>query len=154
MCSVGTSPLYTFPNVFSSEPTPLDVLGAVSIIFWTITLITIVKYILIVMNFNDEGEGMPHSALQTHSTSQLLLSDPSVHQSMHGYCVNTASCVPWSSLCTTFHRMYVARPLCLIQHNLAYYEVGSALLESFSALVDCSVLHSRHLQHLGLRYQA
>ncbi|DBA78607.1 hypothetical protein WJX77_006388 [Trebouxia sp. C0004] len=54
---LGTSPLYTFPNVFSSEPTSLDVLGAVSIIFWTITLITIVKYILIVMNFNDEGEG-------------------------------------------------------------------------------------------------
>lgn len=51
--------MYTFPNVFSSEPTPLGVLGAVSVIFWTITLITIVKYILIVMNFNDEGEGMP-----------------------------------------------------------------------------------------------
>jgi len=69
--SVGTSPLYTFPNVFSSEPTPLDVLGAVSIIFWTITLITVVKYILIVMNFNDEGEGMPLSDLQTH-TSQYI----------------------------------------------------------------------------------
>ena len=49
--------MYTFPNVFASEPTALDVLGAVSIIFWTITLITLVKYILIVMNLNDEGEG-------------------------------------------------------------------------------------------------
>ena len=78
--NVGTSPLYTFPNVFSSEPSPLDVLGAVSIIFWTITLITIVKYILIVMNFNDEGEGMPLSHSQSHSEPQTLLSDLVVHQ--------------------------------------------------------------------------
>jgi len=56
------------------------VLGAVSIIFWTITLITVVKYILIVMNFNDEGEGMPLSDLQTHSKSQTLLSHLPVHQ--------------------------------------------------------------------------
>ncbi len=73
MCFVGTSPLYTFPNVFSSEPTPLDVLGAVSIIFWTITLITIVKYILIVMNFNDEGEG---NASFSFTDSQYITTIP------------------------------------------------------------------------------
>ncbi len=34
----------------------MDVLGAMSIIFWTITMIVVVKYMLIVLLADDSGE--------------------------------------------------------------------------------------------------
>lgn len=55
---VGTSPLYVFSSTFTENvPTETDVLGAMSIIFWTITLIVVVKYMLIVLLADDNGEG-------------------------------------------------------------------------------------------------
>ncbi|KAK9828827.1 hypothetical protein WJX72_002281 [[Myrmecia] bisecta] len=54
---VGTSPLYTFPNVFSRTPMADDVLGATCLMLWTLTIIMVVKYILVVMHANDDGEG-------------------------------------------------------------------------------------------------
>ena len=55
---VGTSPLYVFSSTFTEgTPTETDVLGAMSIIFWTITLIVVVKYMLIVLLADDNGEG-------------------------------------------------------------------------------------------------
>ncbi|KAL0023251.1 hypothetical protein WJX79_010795 [Trebouxia sp. C0005] len=55
---VGTSPLYVFSSTFTTDtPTETDVLGAMSIIFWTITLIVVVKYMLIVLLADDNGEG-------------------------------------------------------------------------------------------------
>ncbi|KAL3134368.1 hypothetical protein ABBQ38_006623 [Trebouxia sp. C0009 RCD-2024] len=40
-----------------NTPTNTDVLGAMSIIFWTITLVVVVKYMLIVLLADDNGEG-------------------------------------------------------------------------------------------------
>ncbi|KAL3139069.1 Potassium transporter [Trebouxia sp. C0010 RCD-2024] len=55
---VGTSPLYVFSSTFTEKiPTETDVLGAMSIIFWTITLIVVVKYMLIILMADDNGEG-------------------------------------------------------------------------------------------------
>ncbi len=55
---VGTNPLYVFSSTFTENtPTETDVLGAMSIIFWTITLIVVVKYMLIVLMADDNGEG-------------------------------------------------------------------------------------------------
>ncbi len=55
---VGTSPLYVFSSTFTENtPSETDVLGAMSIIFWTITLIVVVKYMLIVLLADDNGEG-------------------------------------------------------------------------------------------------
>jgi KUP system potassium uptake protein len=39
------------------EPNVVDVLGAISLIFWSITLIVLVKYVFIVLRANDQGEG-------------------------------------------------------------------------------------------------
>ena len=38
-------------------PEKEDVLGAMSLIFWSITLIVLLKYVCIVLNANDQGEG-------------------------------------------------------------------------------------------------
>ncbi|KAF4361034.1 hypothetical protein F8388_016843 [Cannabis sativa] len=55
---IGTSPLYvyasTFPNGIKHED---DILGAFSIIFYTITLSTLVKYVFIVLRATDNGDG-------------------------------------------------------------------------------------------------
>jgi len=58
---IGTSPLYAFQTLFSDphsiEPSPPLVMGSLSLIFWTITLIVTVKYVLIVMHADNDGEG-------------------------------------------------------------------------------------------------
>lgn len=51
------SPLYVYSSTFSSEPEFVDLLGALSIIIWSLTLIVTVKYIIIVLRADDEGEG-------------------------------------------------------------------------------------------------
>ena len=55
---IGTSPLYvfasTFPNGIKHND---DILGVLSIIFYTLTLIPLVKYVFIVLRANDNGDG-------------------------------------------------------------------------------------------------
>ena len=58
---IGTSPLYAFKEAFAgSHPLPLNeanVLATLSIMFWAVTLIIAVKYVWIVLRFDNEGEG-------------------------------------------------------------------------------------------------
>jgi len=55
---IGTSPLYTVRGVFVERPVTEDVvLGTVSAIIWTLTLLTTVKYVLIAMRADNHGEG-------------------------------------------------------------------------------------------------
>lgn len=56
---VGTSPLYTFSVMFSKAPVNgnEDILGALSLVLYTLILISLVKYVLIVLWANDDGEG-------------------------------------------------------------------------------------------------
>src|SRR4030043_575827 len=56
---IGTSPLYVIKAVGNgfSEITRETVLGIVSCIFWTLTLQTTIKYILITLSADNKGEG-------------------------------------------------------------------------------------------------
>ncbi|KAL1919911.1 uncharacterized protein VTP21DRAFT_1843 [Calcarisporiella thermophila] len=54
---ITTSPLYVFSAVFSTVPEKEDVYGSFSLIFWSLTLILVVKYSLIVLQCDDNGEG-------------------------------------------------------------------------------------------------
>lgn len=56
---MGTSPLYVFADVFSKVPikTEEDVLGALSLVMYTIALLPFAKYVFIVLKANDNGEG-------------------------------------------------------------------------------------------------
>jgi KUP system potassium uptake protein len=58
---IGTSPLYAFRLNFAPEiglaPTPDNVLGVVSLIFWSLTLVISIKYLLIVLRAEQDGEG-------------------------------------------------------------------------------------------------
>jgi len=54
---IGTSPLYVYSSTFSSDPSYEDLLGALSLIIWSITLIVTIKYVFIVLRADDQGEG-------------------------------------------------------------------------------------------------
>jgi KUP system potassium uptake protein len=56
---LGTSPLYVMRAIVNggSEFNELLIYGSMSCIFWTLTLQTTIKYVLITMRFNNKGEG-------------------------------------------------------------------------------------------------
>jgi KUP system potassium uptake protein len=60
---IGTSPLYTVQTVFNpDDPHPVrvsteTVFGVVSLIFWSVTIIVTVTYVLLVMRADNDGEG-------------------------------------------------------------------------------------------------
>ena len=56
---MGTSPLYVFSDVFSKVPieSEVDVLGALSLVMYTIALLPLAKYVFVVLKANDNGEG-------------------------------------------------------------------------------------------------
>ncbi|KAF8059665.1 HAK2 [Scenedesmus sp. PABB004] len=54
---IGTSPLYVFSTIFTEPPTREDVICGASLVFWTITLIVLVKYVAIILMADDHGEG-------------------------------------------------------------------------------------------------
>jgi KUP system potassium uptake protein len=54
---IGTSPLYVYSSTFSSQPSWDDLVGALSIIIWSLTLIVTLKYCFIVLGADDDGEG-------------------------------------------------------------------------------------------------
>ncbi|KAF3293829.1 hypothetical protein TWF132_004416 [Orbilia oligospora] len=54
---IGTSPLYVFSSTFASEPSWDDLVGALSLIIWSLTIIVTIKYVFIVLQADDEGEG-------------------------------------------------------------------------------------------------
>jgi len=55
---IGTSPLYVFRSIVGDrEITESLVLGGLSCVFWTLTLITTTKYIYLALNADNKGEG-------------------------------------------------------------------------------------------------
>jgi len=56
---IGTSPLYTFQAILKEGGSASEelVLGAISCVFWTLTLQTTFKYILITLQADNKGEG-------------------------------------------------------------------------------------------------
>jgi len=57
---IGTSPLYTFKTVLGTAENPSDpatILGALSLVLWTLFIITTVKYVSFAMRVDNDGEG-------------------------------------------------------------------------------------------------
>ncbi|XP_071715334.1 potassium transporter 7-like [Rutidosis leptorrhynchoides] len=74
---VGTSPLYTFSVMFSKAPIEgnEDIIGALSLVIYTLILIPLIKYVLIVLWANDDGEGGTfalYSLICRHAKVSLL----------------------------------------------------------------------------------
>jgi len=57
---IGTSPLYTFKTILGTAEAASDagtVLGALSLVLWTLFIITTVKYVSFAMRVDNDGEG-------------------------------------------------------------------------------------------------
>jgi KUP system potassium uptake protein len=57
---IGTSPLYTFKTILGTAEASPDasvVLGALSLVLWTLFIITTVKYVSFAMSVDNDGEG-------------------------------------------------------------------------------------------------
>ena len=58
---IGTSPLYTLSSCFSAANglaiTPGNVLGVLSLVFWTLVIVVCLKYQLLVLRADNKGEG-------------------------------------------------------------------------------------------------
>ncbi|MDP5033779.1 MAG: potassium transporter Kup [Solirubrobacteraceae bacterium] len=59
---IGTSPLYALQTVFSADgfavkATESDVFGVISLVFWTITLVVTIEFVIFIMRADNDGEG-------------------------------------------------------------------------------------------------
>lgn len=58
---IGTSPLYAFRECFSGHhgapPNPANLVGAASLIVWSLIMVVTVKYLLIILRLDNKGEG-------------------------------------------------------------------------------------------------
>lgn len=58
---IGTSPLYAVKECFAPDhglaPTADNVLGILSLVFWALTLVVVVKYLTFIMQADNRGEG-------------------------------------------------------------------------------------------------
>ena len=57
---IGTSPLYALKEVFHGGHVPLNpenILGVLSLLFWTMTIVVSFKYVLLILRADNNGEG-------------------------------------------------------------------------------------------------
>ena len=59
---IGTSPLYALQTVFAADqhavrPTEAGVYGVISLVFWAVTIIVSIKYVMFIMRADNDGEG-------------------------------------------------------------------------------------------------
>jgi KUP system potassium uptake protein len=69
---IGTSPLYALKETFGGghvTATPANILGVLSLVFWTLTIIISLKYVLLILRADNNGEGglIAMLALATHA---------------------------------------------------------------------------------------
>jgi KUP system potassium uptake protein len=69
---IGTSPLYALKEIFRGghvAATEANILGVLSMVFWTLTVIVSIKYVLLVLRADNNGEGglIAMLALATHA---------------------------------------------------------------------------------------
>jgi len=76
---IGTSPLYTMKEVFNGPHavpvTPDNVLGILSLVFWALTIVVSLKYVVYIMRADNRGEGgimaLTSLAMRTNKSPRL-----------------------------------------------------------------------------------
>ncbi|CDP19088.1 unnamed protein product [Coffea canephora] len=89
---LSTSPLYVYKSIFvgklSSHTNEDAIFGAFSLIFWTLTLIPLLKYTLILLSADDNGEGGTfalYSLLCRHAKFSLLPNQQAADEELSTY---------------------------------------------------------------------
>ncbi|XP_047310352.1 potassium transporter 4 [Impatiens glandulifera] len=119
---LSTSPLYVYRSIFVGK---LDkhqnenaIFGAFSLIFWTLTLVPLLKYVFIVMSADDNGEGGTmalYSLLCRHAKLSLLPNQQAADEELSAYRYGSARrAVSSSSLKLFFEKHKKLRTVLLI----------------------------------------
>nr|GMC99561.1 potassium transporter 4-like [Ipomoea batatas] len=89
---LSISPLYVYKSIFEgklqSHQHPDAILGAFSLIFWTLTLMPLLKYVFVVLSADDNGEGGPfalYSLLCRHAKFSLLPNQQAADEELSAY---------------------------------------------------------------------
>ncbi|KAL8134477.1 hypothetical protein AgCh_009486 [Apium graveolens] len=89
---LSTSPLYVYRSTFTGKlhthQNPDAIFGAFSLIFWTLTLIPLLKYVIIVLSSDDNGEGGTfalYSLLCRHAKFSLLPNQQAADEELSAY---------------------------------------------------------------------
>ncbi|XP_057445815.1 potassium transporter 4 [Lotus japonicus] len=89
---LSTSPLYVYKNTFKGKlqdhRDEESIFGAFSLIFWTLTLIPLLKYVFIVLSADDNGEGGTfslYSLLCRHAKFNLLPNQQAADEELSAY---------------------------------------------------------------------
>ncbi|GMH06904.1 hypothetical protein Nepgr_008744 [Nepenthes gracilis] len=101
---LSTSPLYVYSSTFKGKlkdhQNEEAVLGVFSLIFWTLTLIPLVKYVIIVLSADDNGEGGTfalYSLLCRHARFSLLPNQQAADEELSTYKYGPSVQIPASS---------------------------------------------------------
>ncbi|PQP92245.1 putative potassium transporter 17 isoform X2 [Prunus yedoensis var. nudiflora] len=111
-----TSPLYVYPSMHLKSPTEDDYLGIYSIMFWTLSLIGVVKYASIALKADDQGEGGTfalYSSLCRNMNIGMLTSRPTNSSSSLSPSLLDEGTEKQSRLAKFFRKSVVARRVLL-----------------------------------------
>ncbi|KAL5177615.1 Potassium transporter 6 [Glycine soja] len=102
---ISTSPLYVYRNTFAEDighsETNEEIYGVLSLVFWTLTLVPLVKYVFIVLKADDNGEGGTfalYSLLCRHARVGLLPNCQLADEELSEYRRNDCGVAPERSL--------------------------------------------------------
>ena len=73
---IGTSPLYALKEVFAQGRVPLNgenILGILSLVFWTLTVVVSLKYVVLILRADNHGEGGIVALLAQHVLAHVPL---------------------------------------------------------------------------------
>ncbi|KAF5198325.1 Potassium transporter [Thalictrum thalictroides] len=89
---LSTSPLYVYKSTFADDivhsATNEEIFGVLSFVFWTLTLIPLLKYVFIVLKADDNGEGGTfalYSKLCRHAKVSFLPNSQSADEELSNY---------------------------------------------------------------------
>ncbi|KAJ4836796.1 3-ketoacyl-CoA thiolase with broad chain length specificity [Turnera subulata] len=106
---LSTSPLYVYKTTFSGKLSlhedDEEIFGVLSFIFWTFTLIALLKYIFIVMSADDNGEGGTfalYSLLCRHARLSILPNQQATDEKLSAYATEESTDTWQSSALKSF----------------------------------------------------
>ncbi|KAH9329613.1 hypothetical protein KI387_001721 [Taxus chinensis] len=159
---LSTSPLYVYKSTFSGklrlEEGDDEVLGVLSLIFWTFTLIPLCKYIFFVLRADDNGEGGTfalYSLLCRHAKLSLLHNYQRSDEQLSTYNLESAQDTRQSSAIKSFsekHRKIriilltvVLLGTCMVIGDGVLTPTISVLSAVSGVKVKISCLHENHI---------
>ncbi|MEL1249996.1 potassium transporter Kup [Aurantiacibacter gilvus] len=144
---IGTSPLYAFRETFrGAHEMPIDnlhVLGVVSLIFWSMTLIVAIQYVTILMRADNNGQG--------GSLALVALLSRSMGKTSYGWLVvllgvaATALFYGDSMITPAISVLSAVEGLTVVNHQLDRYVIPIALV----LLIGLFVLQKRGTAKVG-----